>query len=221
VVVSNALGSVISSNAMLTVLFGDTLGSHVAIFGAPSTESWQQDVVNKLLETGFFLQVDSFVNGRDPVPTLEQLSDYGAVLVYSDAGFNEPQILGDVLADYVDQGGGVVVATFALGSGSLAGRFEFEGYSPFVSGGSSSGTPQSLVPDLPLHRSWPALAPWTTAPAPSETPRLSWLQARRSSRIGITTTPGRDTGDSGRACGQSESLPALERRAAGLLECAN
>ena len=50
----------------------------------------------------------------DPTPTLATLQQYSAVLVYSNCAFNNSAALGDVLADYVDGGGHVVVATFSF-----------------------------------------------------------------------------------------------------------
>ncbi len=62
-----------------------------------------------LLGTGAFAKVDIF-NAYFDTPTASQLADYHAVLVYSWDGFSNATLLGDRLADYHDQGGGVVVA---------------------------------------------------------------------------------------------------------------
>src|SRR5947199_6761166 len=55
--------------------------------------------------------------------TVDQLRAYKSVLVWSDNGFADSTALGNNLADYVDGGGGVVMAVFALNSGYLNGRF--------------------------------------------------------------------------------------------------
>lgn len=51
-------------------------------------------------------------------------------------GFNNNMAIGNVLADYMDNGGGVVVATFAFynsGNGlGLGGRISSDGYLPFT-----------------------------------------------------------------------------------------
>jgi len=80
-------------------------------------------------------------------PTLAELQDYDAVLVYSNRIYDDPELLGDVLADYADNGGGVVVAVFSWNthSGSdlrLKGRYmdenygaiQFGDYDPYSSG---------------------------------------------------------------------------------------
>jgi len=72
---------------------------------------------------------------------------YDAVLVYSNAAFDDGEGLGDALADYVDAGGGVVLATFCfsnLAQYRIGGRLlEEVGYSPLLpteEAGSSPGT---------------------------------------------------------------------------------
>ena len=68
-------------------------------------------------------------------PTLGQLSVYEAVIVMNNNTFFDPIALGNVLADYIDVGGGVVTteASFATGF-DLQGRFITDGYSPFIAG---------------------------------------------------------------------------------------
>ncbi len=128
----------------------------VAIFAAESNDAWNTDVRNKILGAGSFSQVDLFrVDGANPVPTLTDLQRYSAVLVYSDGvGFNNNVSMGNVLADFVDQGGGVVVGTFAFynsGGISIQGRLVSGGYLPFTTAGQSSGSHLTLIKDLPLH----------------------------------------------------------------------
>ena len=67
----------------------------VAVYGAPSDPSWNDDVVNKLRGAGLPLVDGYFVStsSGNPVPTLAQLQHYGAVLVYSDNFFNDPLAL--------------------------------------------------------------------------------------------------------------------------------
>jgi hypothetical protein len=54
-------------------------------------------------------------------PTLVQLQMYDTVIVWTNTTPDDNEALGDVLADYVDAGGGVVVAVFA-NSTTTAGR---------------------------------------------------------------------------------------------------
>jgi len=80
--------------------------------------------------------VDIF-DASSGVPTLDLLLDYDAVMVWSNYYFYDPVALGDVIADYIDAGGGVV-ATSGCWAGydwELKGRFKTGGYSPFVSTG--------------------------------------------------------------------------------------
>jgi hypothetical protein len=70
--------------------------------------------------TGAFTTVE-FFDAFFETPTAEQLASYHAVLVYRFPDFfYNADLLGDRLAAYHDQGGGVVVAMFAnmLGSES-------------------------------------------------------------------------------------------------------
>lgn len=86
------------------------------------------DVQAQLAGTGDFTQVDLFAADVD-TPTLAELTPYQAVLVYSDLVFANPVALGDVLADYYDGGGRVVLAPGAAClSVELAGRFVTDGY---------------------------------------------------------------------------------------------
>jgi hypothetical protein len=89
------------------------------------------DVEQKLMDTGKIGSVERYNVYTGPVPSLAELLTYDAVLVWggtSQWGDDVSQALGDVLADYVDMGRGVVVATFSLGSNLggwiLHGRFD-------------------------------------------------------------------------------------------------
>jgi hypothetical protein len=127
----------------------------VAVFGAPSTDAWNDDVRSKIALRMTNIQVDAFlINGFNPPPTLSQLLQYRSVLVYSDVGFSGNTALGNVLADYVDAGGGVVLATFAFwdtGALSIQGRLKTGGYLPFTTAGQTNTPSLTLVPDVPAH----------------------------------------------------------------------
>ena len=91
-------------------------------------EEWGLDVVDKLLATGQFNSI-SHVDARSVTPTLEEMLLFESILVYSDYGFGDPELMGDNLADYTDAGGGVVVSMFALNaSWGISGRFIEDGY---------------------------------------------------------------------------------------------
>lgn len=91
-----------------------------------------------------------------PSPTLDQLKAYKSVLVYSQGAFGDGIVLGDVLADYVDAGGTVVIATFGLltrnsGSLGIGGRLSTGGYLPVTQGNQNQSNSQNMVPVLPSH----------------------------------------------------------------------
>src|SRR4051794_4030058 len=72
----------------------------VAVYGAPSTGTWNADVQAKIQATGLFTQVDAFLVAST-TPTLAELLAYDSVLAYSDNGFSNAIAMGDVLADYM------------------------------------------------------------------------------------------------------------------------
>ncbi len=77
------------------------------------------DVSKKVVLTGKVDTADKYNIYTGALPTLSQLQAFDAVLVWGGSYLWSSQVsidLGDLLADYVDSGGGVVVATFALGS---------------------------------------------------------------------------------------------------------
>src|SRR5437667_11602383 len=76
-------------------------------------------------------------------PTLGQLQPYNIVVAFSDSTYSDPTGMGDVLADYADAGGIVVGFMFNWYGPpfDLEGRWQTDGYSPFVDGvGSNFGT---------------------------------------------------------------------------------
>ncbi len=129
----------------------DTSGV-VGIYGAESSAN-AADVQSKLNSTGLFTRVDVH-DVRSYTPSRGELQQYSAVLVYSDFPFSNSTAMGDVLANYADAGGGVVLASFAFGGVpgcDISGRFASAGYLPFTTGAFTFGTPLTLIPDLPAH----------------------------------------------------------------------
>jgi hypothetical protein len=106
----------------------------VAVLSNTAATQYGADVVDKLEATGKFSRVDT-INAATLTPTVDQLLTYDGVLVFT--GDIHPDIadttaLGDVLADYVDNGGGLVVAypavvyhlpEFALGGRYVSGKY--------------------------------------------------------------------------------------------------
>jgi hypothetical protein len=125
-------------------------GPTVVAIGAANA-GYQNDVVAKLQATCLFTQVDA-IDGSLNTPTLTTLDGYDAVLVYSDQTFLDNVAMGDVLADYVDGGGHVVVAALAFftsDQSGIGGRLSTGGYLPFTQGGYAIGTHLLLQADLP------------------------------------------------------------------------
>jgi F0F1-type ATP synthase membrane subunit c/vacuolar-type H+-ATPase subunit K len=127
---------------------GAAWGQSVAIVAAASANSADPrftDPQAKILGTGLIATVD-IINATTTTPTLEQLQAYDAVITWSNVDYQDEVALGNVLADYVDAGGGVVVAVFANTSvdpdRSLNGRWRTGGYEivPAALGATTAGT---------------------------------------------------------------------------------
>jgi hypothetical protein len=96
-------------------------------------------VQDYLTNLGYFSSVDIYW-AQNGTPTLGELSAYDSVLVWSNYTFYDNVALGDVLADYADAGGGVVLSTFCYYDSTgwnLAGRIMNDGYSPLNPVGNS------------------------------------------------------------------------------------
>jgi len=139
---------------ILTLLPLAASAQDVAVYGAPGNSSWNTDVVNKLVATGQFDSVTG-VMVSSSTPSLADMLNYDAILVYSDTSFNNGVLLGDRLADYMDAGGGVVVSTFAFYGTtqglSLRGRIQTAGYLPFNGSSQSQGSPLTMSVLDPTH----------------------------------------------------------------------
>ena len=105
-------------------------GPVVAVLGNPSGgAAWNTDIQSKLMATGLFSAVDVFDLSSPTQPSLAQLQAYHSVLVYSGSLLPNSLALGNTLADYVDGGGGVVLAAFAnVQTNELNGRFATSDY---------------------------------------------------------------------------------------------
>ena len=128
-------------------------GPVVALLGSDEAP-WIEDVRCKLQNLQLFTRVDS-VNVLTATPSLSTLMDYDAVLAWSNYTYNSATALGDVLADYIDQGRGVVQSAFSFDADdttrSLAGRWAGGGYRPLTEASVVMGANQTLVPDTPGH----------------------------------------------------------------------
>ncbi|MFO7649715.1 MAG: S8 family serine peptidase, partial [bacterium] len=76
-----------------------------------------------------------YMSVQTTTPTLDQLTPYDAVGAHSNYGYANATNLGNVLADYVDAGGGVVMGTFSFSTGwAMAGRIMTGNYATIVPG---------------------------------------------------------------------------------------
>lgn len=100
-----------------------------------------------------FDTVDNF-NAIPETPTLGDLSSFNTVVAYTNSEPDDPVALGDVLADYVDQGGCVVIATYSFSfPWAITGRITDPGFAPLTnlsSNGAVSGDLDALVPNDPI-----------------------------------------------------------------------
>jgi hypothetical protein len=110
------------------------------LVGGPSSPEVLQ---GQLMATGSFCPVD-FFNAHAATPSAVQLKQYQAILVYNDLSgtFANATAVGNLVADYFDGGGRVVIALFADGGYGIGGRFISGGYNLLVptNAGSSNDT---------------------------------------------------------------------------------
>ena len=133
----------------------------VLILGAPVQAGSLADVQSKIAATGRLSGVVDVFNVATGTPTLAMLTAYDAVLVYNESStvpFASALQLGNVLADYVDLGGGVVEAGLShanAGFKGMQGRFVSANYDVFNASNNqrSCGVLGTVVrPDSPLMR---------------------------------------------------------------------
>lgn len=139
-----------ASLALAGFLSTSAFADGVLVLGAPSDVTWLDDVRAKIAGTGLISGPVDAMYLRDTSPTPEQVAAYDAVLVFSDYPFFNPDALGNLLADFVDQGKGVVQMTFAYANNGLGvgGRFRAEGMDIWAPGGQDE--PGNLTMATPL-----------------------------------------------------------------------
>ncbi|NUQ80000.1 MAG: choice-of-anchor D domain-containing protein [Bacteroidetes bacterium] len=109
------------------------------LFMAAENQTYMQYAKNSITATGLIAPEDIDFLAYPNSVTLDQLKDYDAILLWSDGSFNNPTALGDVLKDYVDQGGGLIVSTYALSTNwSIQGGILNAGYLPFIPSATTS-----------------------------------------------------------------------------------
>jgi hypothetical protein len=127
----------------------------VAIMGNPFDPAWSIDVANKLLAHPLFSKVDVYYL-PDGVPPLDIMNEYCGILAYTDNQAYDEIAFGDRLADYVDDGGGVVAAMFSMAGApsAIKGRFDDDNYWAIQPTGQQQGTTEFMgtvyVPSSPM-----------------------------------------------------------------------
>ncbi len=175
----------------------------VAIVAAAATSSTAgqfTDPQAKLMSTGQFNSV-SIMNAATSTPTLAQLQAFDAVMTWSNVNYQDATALGNVLADYVDGGGGVVVAVFANATATTArvpgGRWQTGGYEiidapgPSASGAATLGN--VLVPGHPIMQGvntfsggTSSFRPSTNLVTPGSTRIAEWSDGRTLVAVGAS-----------------------------------
>ncbi len=133
-------------------------GQSVAVIGAVVDPLCADATTDAMWCTGEFSTIDYIdVSAGNQTPTGAELAagGYGAILVMVEQGvaFDDPIALGDSLYDYVQNGGGVVVANnaFTLGS-QLDGRFVTQGLLPVTMGNFQAPLGNLTINTLPDHQ---------------------------------------------------------------------
>lgn len=118
------------------------------LHGVSFAPSYHQEVAATLLASGQFNRVDEWA-GDVSAPRAQDLAAYDVVLTMPDAGWNDSRATGAALAEFVDNGGGVVDSVFSFGS-RYFGRFYSDGYMP-VWTANPFGAPRRLGNFRPGH----------------------------------------------------------------------
>ncbi|WP_394772788.1 glycine-rich protein [Flavobacterium sp.] len=110
---------------------------------AADEQSWTTEVQNKLIATGAFTSVDIF-DANNGTPDMALLANYQALLVWTDNTVNDPTLMGDNLAQYINNGGGVVSMTFDIASAPILGAFNTDAYRCLMPDNQIDGSMESL-----------------------------------------------------------------------------
>ena len=151
-VIDHAPGDTGSLDGWALLVGRPDAGHRSGLYAAEADSDWTRDVASKIYATGKLAWVDVY-DVRFTTPSLTDLQRYDSVMVWASYRFDDPDAMGDVLADYVDVGGGVAVISAWNSGFDLAGRIVREDYLPLTTGASmmSSDGPYVLVSKKPNH----------------------------------------------------------------------
>ncbi|KAJ5072889.1 lute isoform d [Anaeramoeba ignava] len=109
----------------------------ILLLCADNNETDREDVRQSILFTGIY-KVD-IINAFEEIPTFEQIKKYNAIFCYSHDSFKNSIEMGNLLAEYVENGGGVVIASYpclnnAKNQNVLAGKLVTNDFLPIIKG---------------------------------------------------------------------------------------
>ena len=121
----------------------------IAAAEAPDFLSRPDTIVAYSINKNLFPKGSEFqtVSLVDYVPPLEELLQFDAILLYT-VGFPvDGESIGDVLADYVDQGGGLVMCLWSMSDSrsGIRGKLNLPGYGPLKGGPTGGGTDDRAI----------------------------------------------------------------------------
>ncbi len=130
--------------------------------------------------TGQFAQVDSFTLHTATTPSYQHLTQYDSVIYFHSNSSGPPQSnqtdVGDVLADYVQYGRGVVIAGFNWdGFNHIGGRILSENYLPFMPANGFAGS----APLVKLQSAHPVLQGVSTVSSGGHSPVTMTTNSQR------------------------------------------
>lgn len=128
---------------LLATLLATTQANAADVLVISTIDSYGLDVVAQLNSTGMFGVVDMWQGGGS-TPSMPTLLNYDVVMLEFDGSYADPNALGNVLADYVDLGGGVVTSSFDHAFPGLTGRFA-AGYHAILPGSPYNSTDDRLA----------------------------------------------------------------------------
>ncbi|MDP8207086.1 MAG: carboxypeptidase-like regulatory domain-containing protein, partial [Candidatus Electryonea clarkiae] len=115
------------------------LDTPIDVLVAPAEDTFTDNLLGFLTE---FDEIDEFgyFDARTGTPTLEALQEWDVVITYANNGYNDRPAMGNVLAEYVEEGGAVILTLFAFYSGwEITGSFSTDGYFPITPAGADFG----------------------------------------------------------------------------------